>query len=90
MREIESKKDMREYFKESFLKGQSLEETYSILVHQGYSRGLINESYNEFLKEARARKEQIAKRDAPKPIIEIIEPEVQKKENFFKRIFKRD
>ena len=91
MRQIETKKEMREFFEDNLRRGQTVEEIYSILVSQGYPKSLINIGYNEAVAELRRRKELREKAEAPKKVIEEIEPivEEKKKEGFFKRIFGR-
>lgn len=82
MREITTKKEMKNFFEENLRKKQSLEDTYSILINQGYPKALINSVYNEFMEE-RIRKKQEQMAEQPKPEVEIISKEVPKKRRFF-------
>ncbi|MBS3084979.1 hypothetical protein J4411_03645 [Candidatus Pacearchaeota archaeon] len=90
MREIESKKEMVRFFERNLANGHNAEELYSVLLNQGYSKNTINLGYNEALANISKRKQaQKEKELAEQPKIEIVTSSPEKKQSFFKRIFKR-
>ena len=90
MRQIESKKEMTEFFERNLFRGQEAEEIYSILLNQGYSKSMINECYNQALSNIRRKKDEERQKDMEEqrknevPMPEVV---VDKKPGFFGKFF---
>ncbi len=90
MRQIESKKEMTEFFERNLEKGEKAEEIYYVLLNQGYPKSLINQGYNEAMMRINKRKESQRQKEAEsqqKPV--EIEPVVEERKGFFGKLFKK-
>jgi hypothetical protein len=88
MRDIESKKDMRDYIEDNLMRGISIEDIYQTLLSKGYLKSMINQSYEEVQKKRRSlreEKEKAVQQNNPQPIEIIAEP--PKKKSFFGGLF---